>query len=94
LNRGRLSVDANIHIRTNVASRQDFDSTSFMPFGYFRKKLYLCRKIKIRKMGAVFSNHAEEQLVRRSLERSIVERVILNPDQIVKGENSDEIAIF
>ena len=45
-------------------------------------------------MGAVFSNHAEEQLVRRSLERSIVERVILNPDQIVKGENSDEIAIF
>ena len=41
-----------------------------------------------------FSKHAEEQMVRRSLERSIVESVLLKPEQVVMDENDEDIAIY
>ena len=45
-------------------------------------------------MNFIFSKHAEEQLVRRSLEWSIVEAVILKPEQVVEDENDEDIAIY
>jgi len=45
-------------------------------------------------MNFVFSRHAEEQLIRRSLDRNIVESVLLNPDQILEDENNADIAIY
>jgi len=45
-------------------------------------------------MNFIFSKHAEEQLVRRSLERSVVEAVVLNPDQVVGDENDEDITIY
>ena len=45
-------------------------------------------------MNFVFSNHAEDQLIRRSLDRNIVESVVLNPEQILEDENDPDITIF
>jgi len=45
-------------------------------------------------MNFVFSKHAEEQLVRRSLNRNIVESVVLNPEQIIDDENNVDITIY
>jgi hypothetical protein len=45
-------------------------------------------------MNFAFSKHAEEQLVRRSLDRSIVESVVRNPDQICNDENDIDIKVF
>jgi len=45
-------------------------------------------------MDFVFSKHAEEQLVRRSLNRNIVESVVLNPEQIIEDENDTNITIY
>jgi hypothetical protein len=45
-------------------------------------------------MDFVFSKHAEEQLIRRSLDRNIVESVILNPEQILEDANDEDITIF
>ena len=45
-------------------------------------------------MNFVFSKHAEEQLIRRSLSRNIVESVILNPEQILENENDASITIY
>jgi len=45
-------------------------------------------------MNFVFSKHAEEQLIRRSLDRNVVESVILNPEQIIEDENNTDIEIY
>jgi len=45
-------------------------------------------------MNFIFSKHAEEQLIRRSLDRNVVESVVLNPDQILYDENDTDIAIY
>ena len=45
-------------------------------------------------MDFVFSKHAEEQLIRRSLDRSMVEAVVLNPEQILADENDDAITVY
>ena len=45
-------------------------------------------------MDFVFSKHAEEQLFRRSLDRNIVELVVLNPEQILEDENDEDIIIY
>jgi len=45
-------------------------------------------------MDFVFSKHAEEQLIRRSLDRNIVESVVLNPEQIIDDENNVDITIY
>ena len=45
-------------------------------------------------MNFTFSKHAEEQLVRRSLERSVVETVVLRPDQTVEDENDENITAY
>lgn len=44
-------------------------------------------------MTFIFSKHAEEQLVRRSLNRSAVEAVVLNPEQILADENDEDIMV-
>jgi len=41
-----------------------------------------------------FSKHAEEQLFRRSLDRNIIESVMLNPEQILEDENDTDIKIY
>ena len=45
-------------------------------------------------MDFVFSKHAEEQLIRRSLDRNSVESVVLNPGQLLKDENDASIIIY
>jgi hypothetical protein len=45
-------------------------------------------------MDFVFSKHAEEQLIRRSLDRNIVESVVFNPEQMLEDENNADITIF
>jgi len=45
-------------------------------------------------MSFIFSKHAEEQLVRRSLERNVVNAVVLKPEQVVEDENDEDIAIY
>ena len=45
-------------------------------------------------MDFVFSKHAEEQLIRRSLDQNIVELVVLNPEQILEDENDADIIIY
>jgi hypothetical protein len=45
-------------------------------------------------MNFVFLKHAEEQLIRRSLGRGIVETVVLNPDQICADENDIDIKVY
>jgi uncharacterized protein YuzE len=42
-------------------------------------------------MDFVFSKHAEEQLIRRSLDRNIVESVVLNHEQILEDESDADI---
>ena len=42
----------------------------------------------------MFSKHASEQLIRRSLNRNIVEAVVLNPQQILEDENDTDITIY
>ena len=45
-------------------------------------------------MNFVFSKHAEEQLIRRSLDRNIVESVVLNPEQMLDDKNDTDITIY
>ena len=45
-------------------------------------------------MNFIFSKHAEEQLGKRLLGRSIVENVVLKPDQVIQDENDEDIAIY
>lgn len=45
-------------------------------------------------MDFVFSKHAEEQLIRRSLDRNIVEAVVSNPEQMVEDESDANITIL
>ncbi|MCL2027980.1 MAG: DUF4258 domain-containing protein [Bacteroidales bacterium] len=45
-------------------------------------------------MNFIFSNHAQEQLVRRSLDKNIVETVVLNPEQVCDDENDEDIKIY
>jgi len=45
-------------------------------------------------MSFTFSKHAEEQLIRRSLERGVVEAVVLKPDQMVEDENDEDVTIY
>jgi hypothetical protein len=45
-------------------------------------------------MNFIFSNHAEQQLVRRSLDRNIVESVVCHPDQICNDENDIDVKVF
>jgi len=45
-------------------------------------------------MNFMFSKHASEQLIRRSLNRNIVEAVVLNPQQILEDENDTDITIY
>jgi hypothetical protein len=45
-------------------------------------------------MNFVFSKHAEEQLIRRSLDRNRIESVVLDPEQILENENDADITIF
>jgi len=45
-------------------------------------------------MNFVLSRHAEEQLLRRSLNRSIVESIMMNPEQILEDENDTDILIY
>ena len=45
-------------------------------------------------MDFVFSRHAEEQLIRRSLDRNIIKSVLLNPEQILEDDNSTDIFIY
>jgi DNA repair ATPase RecN len=45
-------------------------------------------------MNFIFSKHAEEQMVRRSLKRSVVEAVFLKPEQVLENENDEDIRIY
>jgi len=45
-------------------------------------------------MNFIFSKHAEEQMVRRSLKRSVVEAVFLKPEQVLEDENDEDIKIY
>jgi len=45
-------------------------------------------------MDFVFSKHAEEQLMRRSLDRNIVESIVLNPEQILEDEYDTDIKVY
>ena len=45
-------------------------------------------------MAFIFSKHAEEQMLRRSLDRNVVESVVLNPEQILEDENDIDIKIY
>jgi len=45
-------------------------------------------------MNFVFSKHAEEQLIRRSLDPIIIESVVLNPEQIIEDENDTDVKIY
>ena len=45
-------------------------------------------------MGFTFSRHAEEQLIRRSLDRRLVEDVVLHPEQVLYDESDDAIRIY
>jgi len=49
---------------------------------------------KSQDVNVIFSKHAEEQLSRRSLERNVVEAIVLKPDQIVEDENDDAVSIY
>jgi len=42
----------------------------------------------------LYSKHAEEQLIRRSLDRNIVESVVVNPQQMPEDENDADITIY
>jgi hypothetical protein len=45
-------------------------------------------------MDFVFSKHAEKQLIRRSLDRSLVESVVLEPEQILVDKDDSDITVF
>ena len=45
-------------------------------------------------MNFIFSKHADEQMVRRSLKRSVVEAVFLKPEQVLEDENDEDIKIY
>jgi hypothetical protein len=45
-------------------------------------------------MEFIFSKHADEQLINRSLDRNIVESVILNPEQILEDEYDADISVY
>jgi hypothetical protein len=45
-------------------------------------------------MDFVFSRHAEEQLIRRSLDRDVVISIVSDPAQMLADENSAGITIF
>ena len=45
-------------------------------------------------MDFIFSKHAEEQLIRRSLEQDVVNDVILKPEQVIDDENDENISIY
>ena len=65
-----------------------FDMTSFfkkISFCLFKKKLYLCR------MKYIFSQHAEEQLVRRGIDRDLVMAVIENYEEAVEDDEQDVV---
>jgi len=42
----------------------------------------------------VLSKHAEEQIIRRSLSRDVVDAVVLRPDQVVGDESDEDVAIY
>jgi len=45
-------------------------------------------------MDFIFSKHAEEQLIRRSLDRSMVELIVLKPEQILADKNDEGITVY
>jgi hypothetical protein len=45
-------------------------------------------------MDFVFSKHAEEQLIRRSLNRNTVESIILKPEQMLDDETNANVTIY
>jgi len=45
-------------------------------------------------MSYIFSKHAEEQLIRRSLNRSTVEAVVLKPEQMLADENDKDVTVY
>ena len=45
-------------------------------------------------MNFVLSKHAEEQIIRRSLSRDVVDAVVLRPDQVVGDESDEDVAIY
>ena len=45
-------------------------------------------------MSFVLSKHAEEQIIRRSLSRDVVDAVVLRPDQVVGDESDEDVAIY
>ncbi|GAB6013119.1 DUF4258 domain-containing protein [Viscerimonas tarda] len=45
-------------------------------------------------MAFIFSKHAEEQLLRRGINRTIVEVVVLQPDQILADEEDVDMAVY
>jgi len=45
-------------------------------------------------MTFIFSKHAEEQMVRRSLDRNVIKSVVLNPEQILEDEKDIDIRIY
>jgi len=44
------------------------------------------------KFKITFSQHAEEQLKERNLDKSLVEKAVLKPDQIIEGKKGRKIA--
>ena len=42
-------------------------------------------------MAFIFPKHAEEQMLRRSLDRNDAESVVLNPEQILDDKNDIDI---
>jgi hypothetical protein len=57
-------------------------------FGDYLFIIYICC------MDFVFSNHAEEQMLRRGLSRELVLQAILSPDSIVIDEIDNDISVY
>jgi len=45
-------------------------------------------------MDFVFSKHAEEQMLRRGINRKDVETVVLRPDQILADDENKDVTVF
>jgi hypothetical protein len=69
-------------------------STAAAKLACATKKCYLYRAICKAPMDFIFSKHAGEQLIRRSLDRKAVESVVLNPEQRLKDENDEDITVY
>jgi uncharacterized DUF497 family protein len=69
----------------------------FYLFGLLEKKNYLCaihQKINQNNMDFIFSKHAEEQMLKRGINREAVVTVISQPDEMVIDDEDSRIVIF